>query len=207
MPVVARRKSIGRPKVSFRENDPDRYVVALYAAFKYLSGLSAHRASLIIAAFELGNEINPHDISDEGERAAALAVLKRCPPNLAAVVFGPAHRPRKDGNFNNTKVGATSSTLEGRASTYRVKEARARRKAEDLLWLSKLGGCFCSALEPGDSINAAAVRAELIGEAAGEINEWSFAKEHIIPLLSSMSAAFGPPFLLTPILSGFPDAR
>jgi hypothetical protein len=103
--------------------DPDRFGVAMLEAMLAFEMASERHCALAIAALLVGVEGDPPH--DHGDRIAMNYETK------------------------HTRVGATSGTLEGRASTLRVKQGRCRSAAERV-WRKAMAGAFMRALGARD---------------------------------------------------------
>jgi hypothetical protein len=117
----------GRPKIPLPD-DPDFFVVAMTLATMTLlppNERSLRRAAKIVAAIEVGNEIELSSvIIDPKTGISAADIAAKCPAGLVAVGFGPTHAPRRDDKYFNTRPGKKKkmpATIKGRARTIEQK--------------------------------------------------------------------------------------
>ena len=169
----------GRPKIPFRQH-PDRYLVALIEAHRSALKMSERKASMIVAAFDSGNEISPDskmpsDISEEIRKH-----FNKCPNGLVPIAWGPLHEAKSNVSYVNTKHGSRAATIEGRAASLRQTLRDSRNDRADEAWILLIAACFGMTLIQVPDIRFAIVLARKF---ASTIGEGYFVEKFIIPKL------------------------
>jgi hypothetical protein len=110
--------------------DQDRWLVALILILHWYGGHLMRNAATIIAAENVGNEVNAASDPD------CAPVYQRGPPGMKVVAFGRIDGIMGNGEFKNTLRGARAARIEGRADTLRRKANAALKNPSNQLWLT-----------------------------------------------------------------------
>jgi hypothetical protein len=136
--------------------DGDRYADALLDAKLALEMGSERACAMGIAATEVGVEGNPQRVSGDG-------------------------RVITNWELGRTIRGAKAGTLEGRASTLRVKQGRVH-SAEEGRWRTAMASAFMLVL--GARRDSEAVRSAIVARAES-VGEGEFARWFMLPMLAA----------------------
>lgn len=164
----APKKDRGRPSVPFRQ-DPDRYLIAMVEAHAIVNRTSERQAAEAIAALQIGNEVQ---IPSE--------IMNGCPPGYIAVGWGPAHAPKADDSFINTKPGSSAATITGRAATLRQKLRESRKDIDNNHWRTNMAVAFALAMSP---IKKAQEVKDIVMVLTAAIGETEAALNTILPMI------------------------
>jgi hypothetical protein len=156
-PRPPRRPKAGRPLLDFR-NDPDRYAVALLDAMLALEMGPERWCSGGVAGWMCGIEFfGPFKLKK----------LKKYPGHIAA--SWPRNRRRDN-----------AGTLDGKATTLRIKQRRCRNIAE-AVWRKVMAGAFMLVIGARDQ---EAIR-PIILQRATAVGEGAFAKRVMLPMVGA----------------------
>lgn len=176
------KRQAGRPTLPFKE-DPDRFLVALIDATMILNGWSERRASIEIAALQVGRPLTESEIDQlwPGARLAA-------PDGWMLAAYGPPIDSFGGANGrlpSNTRGGSRAGTIEGRAATLRQKAREWESDISAKRWRVAMSTAIGAAIKPTPEMRTAtgfAERRALISGFVAAADEPRSTADHLIAM-------------------------
>ena len=172
-----------RPRQEFRD-DPDRYAIALLDAILALEMGSERTCAIAVTTWLVGLQVDNPRPSD-GLFGGRGRRRRQYPPGLIVTYWRwldptPDRNGRLRISHPDTRNGANTATLRGKAATLRIKQRRCRSAVEEH-WRKVMASAFMLAIGARDP---EAVKPEIVQRAAS-VGEGAFALYVMLPMVDA----------------------